>query len=499
MIPAVEARGIRRRFGRVVANDDVDLVVAPGEVRALVGENGAGKSTLVRILAGFDRPDGGTVRIRGEALLPGDPARAMARGVGLVHQHFTLVDPLTVAENLVLGREPRRWGLLDRGAARRAVEAAAATFGLAADPDARCGDLSVGEKQRVEVLKVLHRGAEILVLDEPTAVLAPPEVAPFLDLLRRLAAGGRTVILVTHRLDEVMSVADRVTVLRGGRVVAEEDVRATDPARLARLMVGDGVDLAVDRRPTGVTGPPALAVRGLVVRRDGRPAVDGVDLAVRAGEVVGIAGVAGNGQSELLDALAGLRPVAAGTVHLGGQDVTGAPPEARRARGLALVPEDRGDRGLVGDLSLAENLLLGRPEATPPWRRGGRRAAAALLEGEDVRPPDPDLPARALSGGNAQKLLVARELARSPRVLLAGQPTRGVDVGAAAHLHRRILAARDEGAAVLLVSGDLGEVLRLSDRVLVMVHGRVVAELSAAEATRDRVGAAMAGLVGGAA
>ncbi len=505
-IPTVEMRGVVRRFGPVLAVDRVDFRAHAGEVHALVGENGAGKSTLMRVLAGVLAPDAGSIRVRGDPVGRLDVPAAIRLGIGMVHQHFMLVEPLTVSENLVLGREPRRRGLLDRGAARRAVEALTATYGLYVDPDARVEDLSVGERQRVEILKVLHRGADILVLDEPTAVLTPGESRALLALLRRFAESGRTVVLITHRLDEVLAVADRITVMRQGRVVGEMAAAGTSARDLAHRMVGREVALAalgMREAPApdagrSFGGAPALEVRDLVVNRGGTRAVDGVSLAVAAGEILGVAGVMGNGQSELLEAVAGLRRVASGAVVLDGQDVTHRSVAAHTAAGLAHVPEDRGDRGIVGELSLEENLLLGRHRAFGGCLgldRGRIRAHAQDLLGRyDVRPPEPGLAARALSGGNAQKLVVAREFSGTPRVLLAGQPTRGVDVGAVEAIHARLREARAGGVAVLLVSADIAEILALADRVLVMDRGRVAGTFPVAEATPERLGECMAGV-----
>ena len=519
--PAVALAGVTKRFGALVANRDVHLSVRAQTVHAIVGENGAGKSTLMKVLAGVLPADAGTVLIDGAHVNgPGakwDARAAIRHGIGMVHQHFMLVEPLTVAENLVLGEEPRRagrrgvwsrvsgavWGLagglVDRDAAAAAVRELGQTFGLPLDPAARIADLTVGERQRVEILKVLDRGARVLVLDEPTAVLTPAEVGGLFAMLRRFVAQGRTVILITHKLDEVMAIADRVTVMRRGETVAEVAAADTDARDLAHRMVGRDVD--VGRRERGQAPPdgvaPVLRVRDLVVGAGAVPAVAGVSLDVRPGEILGIAGVQGNGQSELLDAIAGLRSARGGSVWVGDRDITRATPRERFAAGLAHIPEDRQQRGLVLDFSVAENLVLGRHRDFRRWYGldEGRIDAEAesLVARFDVRPPEAQATAGTLSGGNQQKVVVAREMARAPRVLLAGQPTRGVDVGAIESIHGHVRAARDAGLGVLLVSADLGELLALSDRVAVLVRGRVVAELPAAEATPEILGEKMLG------
>ena len=498
---AVRLVGITKRFGPVVANRAVDLSVRAGTIHAIVGENGAGKSTLMAVLAGVLRPDEGQVWIRGTRLERADPASAIRLGLGMVYQHFMLVEPLTVAENLVLGQEPTRRGLLDLRAAARAVEELGRTYGLPLDPHRPVESLSVGERQRVEIGKVLHRGAEVLVLDEPTAVLTPAEVDGLFEMLVRFRDQGRTVILITHKLDEVLALAERVTVIRRGEAVAEVAAAETTAKELAHLMVGREVALPGERargeREVDRAGPPALELDGLTVAGEGRPAVDDLSLRIWPGEVVGVAGVQGNGQSELLACVAGLAPAAAGAVRIGGEDVTRAPVRRRAAAGLAHVPEDRHRRGLVLDLSVRENAILGRHrEFRGPLGLSVQRIGAfaeELVRAHDVRPADPTTAARGLSGGNQQKLVVARELTRRPQVLLAGQPTRGVDIGAIEAIHGHVRDARDAGSAVLLVSADLAELLDLADRIVVMRDGRLVAELPAAGATVAALGEQMTG------
>jgi simple sugar transport system ATP-binding protein len=506
---AVHLRGIAKAFGGVAANRDASLEAAVGEIHAVVGENGAGKSTLMRVLAGGHAPDAGTVQVHGRDVTGWDTRAAIAAGVGMVHQHFMLVPTLTVAENVVLGAEPMTRGRVDEAAAVAAVAALGRETGLAVDPTALVADLTVGEAQRVEILKALHRGARVLILDEPTAVLSPPEVADLWRVLRTLAAGGATILLITHKLDEVVAVSDTITVLRGGRTVARFPTAGTTPQAIARAMVGRDVTLALDAaapRPAGSghdaaaegTAAPVLACAGITVRGDrGQPAVRELTLAVRPGEIVGIAGVEGNGQAELVEAIAGLRPLAGGTLQLAGRDLAGCDVAARAALGISHIPEDRQRRGLLLDFSITDNLLLGQAHLAAGGLGLDRRRAAAHAARQvarfDIRPPDPSLPVRALSGGNQQKVVVAREVGRPFALLLAAQPTRGVDVGAIEFIHAQLRAARDAGKGVLLVSADLAEVLALADRVGVMYGGRLVALLPRAACTPELLGRFMTG------
>jgi len=494
-IEALVLHDITKRYAAVVANDRVSLRVRRGTIHALVGENGAGKSTLAHVAYGLVLADSGTVTIEGRALGRGGPRAALGLGLGLVHQHFMLVPTLTVAENVSLGYEPHRGAWLDRAVMAARVRDAAHTLGFELDPDARAGDLSVGEQQRVEIVRALARGARTLVLDEPTAVLTAQEVDDLFRVLRAWVARGHAVVLVSHRLSEVRALADTITVMRAGRVVAERAAGQADAAELAELIVGRRM-AALERRP-GKPGAVALALEDVHTAGE-RDALRGVSLTVRAGEIVGVAGVLGNGQQGLVRAVVGLESTVQGAVRFDGEDVAALGVSARRARGLAYVPEDRLEEGLVPDLSLAENLLLaGRAPEFDPWGRLDRarlqvRASASLAE-YDVRPRDATLPARALSGGNQQRLILARELGRMPRWLVLAQPTRGVDVGGAAFLHARILAARDAGAAVLLVSADLDEILLLADRIVVLYAGRVADTLDAAGADARRLGVLMTG------
>jgi simple sugar transport system ATP-binding protein len=495
--------GIDRSFGPVRANRGASLEVGAGEIHALVGENGAGKSTLMRILSGMFSPDAGTVEVFGRDVTGWTTAQAIAAGVGMVHQHFMLVPTLSVAENVVLGTEPRRGLVLDRDKAFRDVEELTRRTGLMVDPHRRVSELSVGEAQRVEILKALLRGARVLILDEPTAVLSPPEVQELWGVLRGLRNNGATVVLITHRLDEVMDISDNITVMRAGATVDRIRTSATTPGDIARAMVGREVALAAEAdvyRPgrTETGAAPALEVRDLVVGAPGRPrAVDGVSFEVRPGEILGIAGVEGNGQTELIEAIAGLAPAASGQILMDGEDVTATGVRERGDAGLSHIPEDRHRRGLLLDYSIADNLVLGQQHrfqkglALDRERIG--RNADEQVRAYDVRPPDPALPARALSGGNQQKVVVAREMMRDFRVLLAAQPTRGVDVGAVELIHDRLRQARDAGKAILLVSAELNEVLALADRVAVMYGGRFVTVMPRAEASEEVLGPFMTG------
>jgi ABC-type uncharacterized transport system ATPase subunit len=504
---AIRMQHVVKTFGGVVANRDASLEVPRGDIHALVGENGAGKSTLMRVLAGMYAPDGGTVEVYGRDVTGWSTSEAIAAGVGMVHQHFMLVPTLTVAENVVLGMEPTAGARLDLHRAILEVSALCHKCGLHVDPGAKVADLSVGEAQRVEILKALYRGAKVLILDEPTAVLSPPEVQQLWDVLRTLRADGGTVVLITHKLDEVIAVSDAITVMRAGSTVSRVATAGTTPRDIARAMVGRDVNLHLDAmgavgeassRASLSTAAPVLTVRDLRVSSDrGTTAVNGVSFEIRPGEILGIAGVEGNGQTELLEAIAGLRPVQGGTAELGGRALQGRSVRERADAGLSHIPEDRHRRGLVLDYSIAENLILGRQHHFGT-RRGLDRArieanATEQVQRFDIRPPMPALPARALSGGNQQKIVIAREMGRDFSVLLAAQPTRGVDVGAIEFIHAQLRAARDAGKGILLVSADLPEVLALSDRIAVMYGGRFVTVLPAAQCTAERLGPYMTG------
>ncbi|HVS52805.1 MAG TPA: ABC transporter ATP-binding protein [Opitutaceae bacterium] len=500
--PALELRGIDKRFGAVHANRAVQLTVARGSVHGLVGENGAGKSTLMNIVYGFHRADAGEIFVRGRRVEIGAPHDAIAAGIGMVHQHFMLVENFTVLENVVLGVEggARLAGGLTR--ARAELEKLARDYALEVPLDEVVAELPVGLQQCVEILKALYRRAEILILDEPTAVLTPQEADALFRMLRRLRDEGKSVILVTHKLREIMAVSDRVTVMRQGAVVGEFATRDTSPRELAEKMVGRAVLLRVEKTPAQ-PGAPLLEVRELEVRdRFGVARVKRANFALRAGEIVGLAGVSGNGQSELLEALAGIRAPTSGAILLQGRDIVAAqlgPRELRRL-GLAHVPEDRLRRGVVAGFSAEDNAILGYHDRAAYNRRGLLQRAAIRAECErkmaahDVRPAAPALPITAFSGGNQQKLVLAREIDGAPRVLLVGQPTRGVDIGAIEFIHRRLVALRDAACALLVVSVELDEILGLADRILVMHDGEIVGELAPAEATEEKLGLMMAGV-----
>ncbi len=499
---ALSIRGVTKRFGPLVANDAVDLDLRRGEILALLGENGAGKTTLMNILFGHYVADEGTIAVadpegRLRPLPAGSPGAALAAGIGMVHQHFALADSLSVIENVVLGTLPLWRTGLGLGEARARLEDLMRESGLAVDPGRRVASLGVGEKQRVEILKVLYRGARILVLDEPTAVLAPREAEQLFDVLRRLRGKGLAVIFISHKLGEVAALADRVAVLRAGRKVADQPVAGADKAALATLMVGRTV--APSRRVPQVAGEPLLSIEGASVAGSrGRPGLVDASLTVRAGEIVGIAGVAGNGQQELAGLVAGQMRLAAGSIRLDGAPL-GLGPAGALAAGIARIPEDRHRDGIVPSFSVAENLAL-EPTGSADVQRWGflrrgamRQAAERAIAAYDIRCPGPDAPARILSGGNIQKIILARVFESAPRFVLADQPTRGLDVGAAGEVQRRLLEARGRGAGVLLISEDLDELLALSDRIAVLAGGR----LSQAEATEavtlEEVGLRMAG------
>lgn len=503
MPAALEMIGVTKRFGHFVANDRVDFSAQEGEIHALLGENGAGKSTLMNVLGGLYALDEGTVRLFGRSVRFRSPRDAARAGVGMVHQHFMLVPTLTVAENIVLGSEPRRGpGLLDRGAAERRVHELSTRHGLDVEPHARVGDLTVSQQQRVEILKVLYRDARVLILDEPTAVLAPQEVEQLYGVLRSLAATGRTIIFITHKLREVRALANRVTVLRAGRVAGSVPAAGMTDGDLVEMMVGRAVNLHL-QSPPQEPGEQVLLVEDLCVpNQAGRPAVRGVTLTVRAGEIVGLAGVDGNGQAELIEAIAGLRPVDQGRIVLDGRDLARPPARALRQRLVGHIPEDRHRRGLVLDFNMVENFLLGSVDKEP-YARGlhvdyeqARNEVTRAVAEYEIRTPGIMALARHLSGGNQQKLVAAREVARSPRLLVAAQPTRGLDIGATEFLRRRLLAERANGRAILLYSLDLEELLDLSDRIAVMREGRIVGMCSRDVASAARIGELMVGGAG---
>lgn len=496
----LDLTGLTKTFGRVKANDDITMHVRRGEIVALLGENGAGKSTLVNQIFGLIAPDSGTVSIKGDTTPVKDPKDAIRRGIGMVHQHFQLVPVMTVAENMMLGHEPTRGTFLDLESARAMVRELSEKHGLAVDPDAEVDDLPVGTQQRVEILKALSRKVDLLILDEPTAVLTPQETDELLGVMRDLANSGTSIVFITHKLREVLAVADRVYVLRHGAVVGHiEDLTHTTTTDLATMMVGRSVVLNVEKTPA-TPGDVVLDISDLHVRDDrGLEAVRGLNLQVRAGEIVGVAGVEGNGQRELVEALAGMRPSQGGTITLGDQRLSRPTPYETHHAGVGHIPEDREKHGLVAAYSIADNLVLNEYDQEPYAVRGLRqfgavRANAEKLRDEfDIRSSGVDQSAGSLSGGNKQKVVVAREMSFQPRLLMAAQPTRGVDVGSIEFIHKRIVEARDAGAGVLLVSAELDEILSLSDRVAVVHGGQVVAEMPAEGADRAEIGRLMAG------
>jgi simple sugar transport system ATP-binding protein len=499
----LELRNITKTFGAVLANDRVSIKVEPGTIHAIVGENGAGKSTAMRIAYGFYTADSGEILIAGQVRDIRTPHDAIALGVGMVHQHFMLVEPMTVAENIVLGAEPGNAASLDLRKAADEIRKVSDEFKLSVDPNATIETLSVGQQQRVELLKALYRRAQLLILDEPTAVLTPQEVEEFFNILRGMREQGKTIVIITHKLSEVLAISDNVTVMRDGRVVGDVKTSASNAAELARLMVGREVLLRVEK-PAAKPGASLVSLRNVSINGRGTKRVDKVSFEVRAGEIVGVAGVEGNGQTELIEALAGLIPTAyvSGTISFEGRDITRLDARARKELGIAHVPEDRHRRGLLLDFSLAENTILGvhyrKPAVSGPGlvflnQNGIQRRTEQVIRDFDVRPPNPDLPARALSGGNQQKLIIGREFELPPKLLLVSQPTRGVDIGAIEFIHRKIVEMRDAGCAVLLVSAELEEVTALSDRLLVIHNGKIVGEVDPKVTSNEEIGLMMTG------
>ncbi len=503
--PVLELIGISKSFGPVQANKDISLRVMPGTIHGIIGENGAGKSTLMSILYGFYRADSGTIRVRGQEVQIADSQAAIAAGIGMVFQHFKLVENFTVLENIVLGAEDSAWLRPSLARARKELRSLSDDYGLSVDPDAVIEEIGVGMQQRVEILKALYRRADILILDEPTGVLTPAEADQLFRILGRLRAEGKTVILITHKLREIMEITDSVSVMRRGEMVASVTTRDTSPEQLAELMVGRKVLLQVGKSPAR-PGAAVLQVDDLrVTDAKGVQRVKGVSLTVHAGEILGIAGVAGNGQSELLEVLGGMRP-ATGRVRMDGQDIdlTGhhSDGRTRRARGIGHVPEDRQREGLIMEFFAWENVAFGYHDA-PAYNHGPlmdqnalRNDTAAKMARFDVRPNNCWLTARNFSGGNQQKIVVAREIERNPRLLLVGQPTRGVDIGAIEFIHKQLIALRDAGAAILLVSVELDEIMALSDRIAVMFDGQIMGERQPDATTVQELGLLMAGMTG---
>lgn len=496
----LEVTGVTKRYPGVVANENLSLTVRAGEVVALLGENGAGKSTLLKAVFGLIKPDSGEIKIAGERITFGDTADVISRGVGMVHQHFQLVPVMTVAENLILGDEPKRGLFINQKSVRAEVLALSQRYGLEVDPDAVIEDLPVGMQQRVEILKALRRDVKLLILDEPTAVLTPQEIDELLQVIRNLANSGVGIVLITHKLHEVMAVADRVVVLRDGKLVGTTSPKKTDEAGLAQMMVGRSVVLQVNRTEAK-RGAVVLEIKGLQVRDDRKIlSVKGVDLSLHKGEILGVAGVEGNGQREFVEAICGMRHREAGEVLINGKATKDLHPHSVHEAGISHIPEDREKNGLVSNYTIADNLVLNQFDQVPyakGWIRNLDEVAGnanSLVEKFDIRTPSAFNTADSLSGGNKQKVVVARELSEDLPVLIAAQPTRGVDVGSIEFIHNQLISARDKGAAVLLVSAELDEILSLSDRIAVMSGGQIVAVVESKDADRDYIGRLMAGL-----
>lgn len=500
MSTLLEVTGITKRYPGVVANDNISLTVNAGEVVALLGENGAGKSTLLKAVFGLIKPDAGEIKIDGIPIVFGDTAGVISRGVGMVHQHFQLVPVMTVAENIILGDEPKRGFFINKKAAHEEILALSKRYGLEVDPEAVIEDLPVGMQQRVEILKALRKDVRLLILDEPTAVLTPQEIDELLSVIRNLADSGVGIVLITHKLHEVMAVADRVVVLRGGKLVGVTSPKESDEAGLAQMMVGRSVVLQV-KRTEAKRGDVVLEVKGLQVRDDRKVlSVKGVDLSLHKGEILGVAGVEGNGQREFVEAICGMRHREAGEVLINGVATKDMHPHAVHEAGISHIPEDREKHGLVANYSIADNLVLNQFDQAPfakGWVRNlaeVAKNAVSTVEKFDIRTPSAFNTASSLSGGNKQKVVVARELSEELPVLVAAQPTRGVDVGSIEFIHNQLISARDKGAAVLLVSAELDEILSLSDRIAVMSDGKIVAIVESKDADRNYIGRLMAGL-----
>lgn len=498
-INAVEMQNITKRFPGVVANDDITFSVLKGEIHGLLGENGAGKTTLMNILYGLYEPDSGEIYVHNQKADISEPSDAISLGIGMIHQHFMLIPPFTVAENVVLGIEPLRGLLLDREKAAKEVQEISHKYGLAVDPNVKVQELSVGIEQRVEILKALYRGAEILILDEPTAVLTPQEGEELFKVMKSLKEEGKTIIFITHKLKEPMATCDRITVLRKGKLVGTVLAEKTDISSLARMMVGRDVCFEVEKRPHPY-GSTVMEVKELEVYNDrGIKALQGVNLVLRKGEILGIAGVEGNGQLELVETLTGLRKAATGKILIKGRDMINHSARDIIMAGVSHIPEDRQKRGLILDFSLAENLILGSHFVKPfshRFRMDYRRIytySDRLVEAFDIRGTGIESQVKYLSGGNQQKVIVAREIGRRPEIIIASQPTRGLDVGAIEYVHEQLLKMREDGMAILLISADLDEVLSLSDRVAVIYEGKIVGERDPQKATEEELGLLMAG------
>lgn len=498
----IEMNNITKVFPGIVANDDITLQVKQGEIHALLGENGAGKSTLMNVLFGLYQPEQGEIKIKGKPVKITNPNIANDLGIGMVHQHFMLVHNFTVTENIILGNEPKKNGKIAVEEAAKEIKQLSEQYGLAVDPHAKIEDISVGMQQRVEILKTLYRGAEILIFDEPTAVLTPQEIHELIQIMKKLVQEGKSIILITHKLKEIMEVCDRCTIIRKGKGIGTVDVAETDEHKLAELMVGRQVNFKTEK----IEATPmeeVLSIANLIVHDTRKlPAVKGLDLTVRAGEIVGIAGIDGNGQSELIEAITGLRKVESGSIAIKGKEITNWPVRRITEEGIGHIPEDRHKHGLVLDFSVRDNIVLQTYYKNPFSKKGIlnfskiTEKAKALIEQFDVRTPSEQTLARALSGGNQQKAIIAREVDRNPDLLIAAQPTRGLDVGAIEFIHKKLIEQRDNGKAVLLLSLELDEILNVSDRVAVIYEGKIVAIVDAKETNEQQLGLLMAGGTG---
>ncbi|KRE58230.1 ABC transporter ATP-binding protein [Paenibacillus sp. Soil750] len=498
-VPVVELRNITKRFPGIVANDAISLKLRKGEIHALLGENGAGKSTLMNIVFGLYQPDEGSIHVQGNEVFIDSPNRAIELGIGMVHQHFKLVQPFTVTENIILGMEPKRGMNVDIRTAQDKVRKLSEQYGLRVDPKAKIEDISVGMQQRVEILKTLYRGADILIFDEPTAVLTPQEISELMVIMRNLVKEGKSIILITHKLKEIMEIADTVTIIRRGKVIDTLACAQANPQILAEKMVGRDVSFKVNKAAVKL-GEPVLQVQDLMVRnQQGLASLKGLNFEVKAGEILGIAGVDGNGQSELIEALTGLRTVDGGTVLLMGSDITNQTPREISEAGLSHIPEDRHKHGLVLDFTMSENMVL-ETYFHPAYNKGGflnydviDKHAEALIKQFDVRTPSIYNKARSLSGGNQQKAIIAREIHKNPNLLIAAQPTRGLDVGAIEFVHRMLIEQRNKGKAVLLISFELDEIMNVSDRIAVIYEGQIVGEVMPQDTNDQEIGLLMAG------
>jgi general nucleoside transport system ATP-binding protein len=495
----VEMRGITKRFPGIVANDNISFAVKKGEIHALLGENGAGKSTLMNILFGLYEPDEGEIWIRGNKIRMSSPNDANRLGIGMVHQHFMLVETFTVTENIILGSEPKKGTSIDIKAAREKVLEISKKYELAVDPDAKISDISVGMQQRVEILKILYRGADILIFDEPTAVLTPQEIEELMKIMKNLVREGKSIILITHKLKEIMAAADSVTIIRRGKVIETVLTKDTNPNELAAMMVGKEVSFEVQKEEAK-PGQVVLDVKGVTSQDEkGIHVLNGINFEVRAGEILGIAGVDGNGQTELIEAICGLRKIDSGKIEMRGMDITNKSPRAIIESGVSHIPEDRHKRGLILDFTIGENMVLETYYKKPFSKKGLMnykevlQYAKRLFTEYDVRTPDENTLARALSGGNQQKAIIAREMDKNPDLLIASQPTRGVDVGAIEFIHRRLVEQRDQGKAILLISFELDEVMQLSDRIAVIYEGEILAIVDPKQTTEQELGFLMAG------